>query len=448
MRLSQLANLMGGSLVGPDAEFRNLVTDNREVSSGDVFVAIRGAKVDGAEFAAAAIYAGAVACVVEREVGVPHIRVAAVIDALAKMAGTLRQRFSGPVVGITGSAGKTTTKELIAAALSPLGSVLKTEANRNTEYTAPLLWLKVAPSDTAVVVEMGMRGPGQIAHLASFAKPTVGVITNIGVAHIELLGSRDAIAMAKAELLDSVPPEGVAILPAEDDYLETLLTYAPKSVATFGWSESADARVVGIEARSWTDSTVTVCLGSETVEIRLPVVGKHFAVNAAAALLVASKLGVSPNAAGKAMRDVQLPPMRMQLIERRGVCIVLDAYNASPPAVVASLEALESVPCEGTRNVVLGEMRELGEHAEAGHREVGRALSGTAVERVCLYGPATRWMADEWLKSGRKESSLSQAETIRDVRSFLDSLYPGDTVLIKGSRGLELERALTEEAMR
>lgn len=448
MKLTELANLLGGNLVGPEAEVRNLVTDNREVAPGDVFVAIRGAKVDGAEFAAAAAAAGAVACVVEREVDVPHIRVGAVVDALARMASNLRDRFSGPAVAITGSAGKTTTKELIAAALSPLGPVLKTEANRNTEYTAPLLWLSAKPSDAAVVVEMGMRGPGQIAHLASFAKPTVGVITNIGVAHIELLRSRDAIAKAKAELLDSLPRDGTAILPAEDDYVETLRQHAPADVATFGWGESADAQVVGIDVRSWTESVVTIRLSSGDVEVRLPAVGRHFAINAAAALLVATRLGIPARDAARAMEQVQFPPMRMQFIERRGVNVVLDAYNASPPAVISSLEALESVPCEGSRNVVLGEMRELGDHAETGHREVGQALSDFSIDRACLYGHSTRWIADEWMKAGRTESSLVRAETIDEVRTFIDSLEPGDTVLIKGSRGLELERALATEATR
>lgn len=445
MRLRELAELLGGDLSGEDAEFRRLVTDNREVEEGDVFIAIKGSRFDGAEFVGVAATSGAIASITERAVCSPHIRVGSVVGALARMASHLRSRFNGAVVGVTGSAGKTTTKEFIASALSPLGTILKTEANRNTEYTAPLLWLEADPPPAAIVVEMGMRGPSQIRHLASFAKPTIGVITNVGVAHLELLGTQAAIADAKAELLDALPSVGTAILPADDNFLTFLRRRAPANVATFGFDPDADSRIVSVESISWIESSVSLLLNEELVQVRVPAVGRHFARNAAAAMLVASRLGVDPTDAAEAIGQVKLPSMRMQLVERRGIRIVMDAYNASPPAVIASLETLNDFPSDGPKSAVLGEMRELGTFAEAGHREVGRALAGSEVNRVCLYGPSTKWIAEEWVAAGRPPESIFIAGSLYDVRRFLGTLNPGDTVLVKGSRGLELERALEED---
>ncbi|HEY0867714.1 MAG TPA: UDP-N-acetylmuramoyl-tripeptide--D-alanyl-D-alanine ligase, partial [Fimbriimonas sp.] len=239
LTLADVAAYVDGTLhhAEPEAEVTGFATDSREVDPGDLFLAIRGANVDGHDFARKATNEGAVATLAERDVPGPHILVDDVVQALARLARHYRDSFLGPVVGITGSAGKTTTKEFAAAALSPLGPVLKSEGNRNTEFTSPLVWTELTPDHRAAVIEMGMRGFGQIAHLASFSQPTIGVITNIGYSHGEMVGGREGIAKAKGELLDALPKEGWAVLWQDDPFLESLAMKAPR-LRTFGFAVS------------------------------------------------------------------------------------------------------------------------------------------------------------------------------------------------------------------
>jgi len=437
----ELAAIMEAAPVGLTAAdlITGFATDSREVKPGDLFLAIAGARVDGHDFAARAIEMGATAVLAEREVPVPHLRVENLVEALAKMGRHFRSRFEGPVVGITGSAGKTSTKEFVAAALSPLGEVVKTPGNRNTEFTAPLLWAEVDAEVKAVVVEMSMRGFGQVAHLASFSQPTVGIVTNIGTAHIELVGSREGIARAKGELIEALPPSGLAVLNGDDDYNGFLAGLARCEVATFG-TRSADARLVEYRAEDWTHSAARYEVDGRQVSARLPAVGRHMALNAASALLVASRLGIDLDSAARALETADLPPMRMQAIPWQGATIVMDAYNASPASMHVALETLGSVPCQGRRLAVLGEMKELGDFSEAEHRAVGERVARSGLDEVCFYGAPMGFAMAE--AKARGFSSVRMADSLEDVAAFLRELQPGDTVLVKGSRGLELEGAL------
>jgi UDP-N-acetylmuramoyl-tripeptide--D-alanyl-D-alanine ligase len=383
-----------------------------------------------------------VGSLVERPVDGPHLLVKNLVGALARMAVRFRSQFVGPVVGVTGSAGKTTTKELIAAALSPLGPVLKTEGNRNTEFTAPLLWAELTQEHRAVVVEMSMRGFGQVAHLASFSKPTIGVVTNIGYSHIELVGSREGVARAKGELLQALPPDGVAVLWQSDPFLDALRGMATCPVRTYGFSDAADCRITQYTPTSWTSSVVGGTLDGYWWEAQLPAVGRHIAINAAAAILTASAAGVAPQEAGKALSMTAFPPMRMAVERLNGATILLDTYNASPASTVAAIETLAELPCEGRRMAVIGEMRELGDYTEEGHRMVGRSLAEHKIEPVIFYGEPTEAAHDEALRAGISPGSLSVASSLDDVTEFLRGLQPGDAVLVKGSRALELEKAL------
>jgi UDP-N-acetylmuramoyl-tripeptide--D-alanyl-D-alanine ligase len=436
-----LADLLGGILDSPrTALVYGFATDHRQIKAGEAFLAIRGARFDGHEFAKEAMQNGAVVVVAERPVSAPHILVPDLVEALANLARGLRATFEGPVIGITGSAGKTTTKEFVASAISPLGKVLKTEGNRNTEYTGPLMWTELEPDTKAVVVEMAMRGFGQIAHLASFAQPTIGVITNIGYGHMEMVGSREGIAKAKGELLEALPQNGTAILWAEDDYLATLREKAgARRVLTFGTSESADCRITDYHLLDWQVAAISGTCGGHEWSSRLPVIGRHIALNAAAAVLAASLVGVDPSEAAHHIQDASLPPMRMEIRQVNGATILLDTYNASPPAVAAALEALRELPIEGKRFAVLGEMKELGEHQERLHREIGRGLAG--IDEVLFYGePMATFAREEATAAGLESSAV--ATSIVDVAQFVRKAQPGDAVLIKGSRALELERAL------
>lgn len=451
--LGELAELLGAARVNADAHVivSHFALDSREVRPGSLFCAIQGASVDGHEFAPAALAQGAVAVLAEKEVPGPHLRVPNLVSALAEAAGTVRQRFPGPVVGITGSNGKTAAKEFAAAALSPAGPVTKSPGNRNTEYSSPLVWLENdLENSSAVVVELAMRGPNQIAHLASFSRPHVAVITMIGTAHIEMVGSREGIAAAKSEILGPYSgfgePTGpqTAIFWQEDEFLSTLRsnTSPETAVRTFGFSFDAECQVLGYRAISWDRCAFRARLDGVSFEAELATVGRHQALNAAAAVLAAHSQGVPVLHAAEALAQAELPPMRMEHRLHHGASLLLDTYNASPDSTVAALRTLAELPCDGRRFAVIGEMRELGDFRESGHRQVGKALATSPLEAVLLIGEATEWTRSEAVRAGYPEDRIERVESLDEVREFLDQLEPGDVALLKASRALGLERAL------
>jgi UDP-N-acetylmuramoyl-tripeptide--D-alanyl-D-alanine ligase len=442
----ELIQRTGAVSHGFAGEITGFATDSRSIKPGDLFLAIRGQNVDGHEFAAAAYQAGAAAVLGEREVAGPCLVVPDLVQAIADFGRSLRNEFYGPVVGITGSAGKTTTKELTAAAFAALGPVLKSEGNRNTEYTSPLTWADLTEEHQSAVIEMGMRGFGQIAHLAAASMPTIAIITMIGSSHIEMVGSRAGIAQAKGEILEALPDSGFAILPADDDYLEVLADRTQAQILTFGFGPEADCRVIGYRALGWDRSLIRGTLGEEEWEVELPAVGRHQARNTAAALLAAVAAGADLSAAAASVAGAGLPPMRMERVEHQGAMFVLDFYNASPDSTAAAIQAISEVPVEGRRLAVLGEMKELGDFTEAGHRSVGEALALSGIEEVYLCGGPTSWIRDEALKRGYPAERIMGGDALdyEAIRGYLEGVKPKDAVLIKGSRALGLEKALPE----
>jgi UDP-N-acetylmuramoyl-tripeptide--D-alanyl-D-alanine ligase len=442
--LARLASIMGAHAFQiEDRSVTGFATDSKQVTPGDLFIAIKGERVDGHEFAAEAFSRGASAALVEQPVEGPYLQVESVVAALARFGSHERARFTGPVIGVTGSAGKTTTKEFIAAAVSPLGPVLKSEGNRNTEYTSPLLWADLTTETQTVIVEMAMRGFGQIEHLAQIAQPTVGIVTNIGYAHVLQVGSREGIASAKGELLEALPADGTAVLWAEDEYLGHLLNLNLGGRAvTFGFSDQADCRVTHHKPLSWTRSEVNGMIGDKTWTAVLPAVGPHIALDAACAVLTAWVLEVDPQEAAACLEPVVLPPMRMEVRTWHGATLLLDTYNASPPSMISALDTLHQMPVEGRKFVLLGEMRELGSLSEKAHREVGRFTKGLNLDRIGLVGAEMRFVGEE-VGSDRTE----RLATPEQQRTFLAQVKPGDAILIKGSRALELERLLEEPAL-
>lgn len=440
--LARIAGLAGGRLAGADAPVTGFATDSGQILPGDLFLAIKGARHDGHDFVPMALEKGAAGSIAEREVPGPHILVDNLVDALARMAAALRGSFHGPVVGVTGSAGKTTAKELIAAALQPLGPVLKTQGNRNTEYTVPLVWAELTPDHRAAVIEMSMRGFGQIAHLASFSRPTVGVVTNVGYAHVELVGSRRGIAKAKSELLQALPEDGVAVLWQEDEFLEALRQSAGKRrTLTFGMSSKADCPITRYRPLSWSKCEVEGLIGDASWSATLPAVGRHIALDAAAAVLVAHAVGIPAAEAAKAMEAVVLPPLRMQVVESDGKTILLDTYNASPPSMIAAIETLSDLPVSGCRLAVLGDMRELGDLTESAHKQLGKVLAKSKLHGVLFVGEHMRLAYKE---AKCHPAPMRMAKDLDDVRQYLRNAKPGDVVLVKGSRALELEKALED----
>ncbi len=444
MTLSELARRCGGRLVGGDREFGGVTADSRTVREADLFLCAAGAFVDGHDFVEGALRAGAAGSLATRAVLEPYVLVEDLLGAIRRFGVACRAPFGGPVVGVTGSNGKSSTKEFIAGALSPLGEVVKSEGNQNTEYTSPMVWSRVGLQTKAVVAEMGMRGFGQIAYLADIARPTVGVVTNIGTAHIEKVGSREGIARAKGELLEALPGDGTAVIWAEDDFAEDLRGKFRGRTVTFGESPEAWSRVIGYRAEGWTGSVVRGAVGGEEYMVRLSVLGKHQALNVAAAMAVAKVLGVRLDEAARGVEGVAAMPMRMEVRDFKGATVLVDTYNASPDSTIAALKTVETGPVSGRRLAVLGEMKELGDYTEGGHRAVGKVVGVSSLDEVLMVGSAMRFARDEALGAGFPSSRLTWVEEVDldRVRSFLEGVGEGDVVLIKGSRALGLERAL------
>ena len=447
VHLAELATRMRGQLVGADQPYSNFALDSREVSPGSVFLAIKGARVDGHDFVEMAVSLGAVACVVEKPIHGTHILVPDVVAAIGYLGQSYREEFSGPVIGVTGSNGKTTTKQLIAAALSPMGPVLMNQGNQNSEFTSPLTWTRLEPDHKSAVIEMGMRGFGQIKHLAEISRPTHAVITMIGTSHIEMVGSREGIAKAKGELFESLPAYGTAIAWADDDFVQDLKKLAPGKFVTFGFNHDADMSVVGYKALSMNLSQIRLDFHGEQCTIELPTIGRHNAQNAAAAILAAIECGVKFKEACEAIAHAELPPMRMETLTYRGAKVLLDTYNASPDSMIAALKTLLELPCEGRRLAVLGSMKELGVTLESGHRAVGKQVALSNLDALVLIGEETRYVAEEAIQDGFPAGKIIHADGMDTVTSFLQTIREGDLVLIKGSRALGLEQALPDEVL-
>ena len=452
---------------GGSVTFPHVSTDTRTLGPGDLFVALTGPATDGHQFIPQALRAGAGGLVVSQPVvaslDTPVLRVPDTEVAYGLLARFWRDRFSIPVVGVTGSVGKTTLKEMLAAALSPLGPVLKTAASQNNETGVPKTLLQLTPDHKAAVIEMGMRGSGQIAYLCGIARPTVGVVTVIADNHLELLGSRDAIADAKGELLESLPAEGVAVLNEDDPYLSRLRPKTKARVVTYrtaptpglspasGRGESEGEVLPPSpgtgEGASWLAESITS--GEDGwrftvrgVSVEIASLSRHDIGNALAALAVADALGVPLPDAAMALRGYVPPPMRMQVIKMpQGVTILNDAYNAAPASVKSALETLAAHP--GTRKIAfLGDMRELGARADQAHRELGGVIAGLGgLDALYTVGGLAALIPDATQRFADSEDAAQFA------REALSS-QPGDVILVKASRAVALEKVVAALAPR
>jgi UDP-N-acetylmuramoyl-tripeptide--D-alanyl-D-alanine ligase len=443
---------MGGTLLRPGSgpgTFAGAVSDSRSVQSGQLFFALPGERVDGFNFAAQAATAGAAGLVVARSRGLPAgtggAAVIAVDDprlALHQLGRAVRAEFRGLVVGVTGSNGKTTTKELCAAALAPLGAVLRTPGNFNTDVGLPLTILSATGTEAAWVLEMAMRARGEIALLAEIARPAIGIITNVAGAHLETLGSIEEVARAKGELFAGLGPEGIAVLPFGDPLIaEQAQPVAPSRRITFG-ARGADVRVLDFIPNGVTGAVVRFAVRGTPVVARLPLGGAHNARNAAAALATALAAGVPPVAAARGLESVVLPPHRSAARPAGGRTILDDCYNANPESMRAALSALAAAAGAGQRFAILGDMLELGAGAETAHRELGHA-AGLELSGLAAVGQFAQPMIDEaravGLDPARAFAAPSPEAAAQAVAGWT---APGDWILVKASRGLRLERAV------
>mgnify|MGYP000874036546 FL=1 len=442
---------MGGEIVQAGAEsFSSVVTDTRKITKGALFLGLKGDRFNGEDFAHEAAAKGAAGIVVSSDcpaeklsgISVAILRVPDTLAAYQQLAHAWRMRFSLPVIAITGSNGKTTTKDLAAATLSPLGKILKTQANFNNEVGLPLTLLGIRAEHKAAVVEIGMRGLHQIEAMAPIAAPTIGIVTNVGETHMELLGSIENIARAKAELVEAIPAGGTVILNADNPYVAAMRDKAKEGVRvlTFGVTHEADIRARDIVTRAMSATRFTVDYAGGPHAFLMPMLGHHNVYNALAAIAASHALGVDPEAAAEGLRRLEVTQMRFETQDLGDWHIINDAYNASPMSMQAAIKTLAGI-VKGRKIAVMGDMLELGNISESAHRKVGQELAMYGFDAVVTRGEMGRFIADSAEAGGVK--IVRRCASHEEAADFLhEILQPGDTILFKGSRGMAMERII------
>ena len=441
MRLSllQIMEVTGGGEVGGTQvgnTFSTFHTDSREVVQGGVFFALRGAEMDGHRFVGDAIERGAAAVVVDRRLGIPtgiaEVVVPDTWSALYALAGHVLDVVKPLVVGVTGSNGKTSTKEMIAAVLATRHRVHRTAGNLNTETGVPLTILRLEPEHTALVVEMGLQRPGDIRKLTELAQPKIGVITNIGVVHMEFFESQEQLAREKGALVAGLPPDGTAVLNADDAHFDVLESLSAAPVTTFG-AGRGNFRVEGYSRMTDGGGEFFV----QGVTVRLALAGRHQALNAAAALAAADAAGIPVADGAPALSEVSVEHRLEEQTTPDGVRIVDDAYNASPESMLAAFAAVKEMPREGRLLAVLGHMGELGDTASKAHVLVGGAAK-VAFDAVAVVDTPL----------GRVLAEAAGAEVVPDntaaVRWIRSHARAGDVVLVKASHSRRLDEVVAE----
>jgi UDP-N-acetylmuramoyl-tripeptide--D-alanyl-D-alanine ligase len=436
-RLSAVASSVNGRLVGADAEFNAVSTDTRKLVPGSLFVAIRGERFDGNDYVSAAAAQGAVGALVSRSVTAPlgQIEVADTRLAFGAMARAWRGNFAIPVVAVTGSAGKTTVKELIAAILGASRRVCVTEGNLNNDIGVPLILMRLDATHEALVIELGANHAGEIANLGGIVRPTISVITNAGPAHLEGFGSLEGVARAKGELIDSLPADGVAILNADDRFFpEWRRRAGARRVVSFGFGAAADVRLTGEPAVSGAGSDFTIAMpDGRRIDVRLPLLGRANVGNALAAAAAASAAGASDDDIRRGLARARAVKGRLHpLPGRRGATLIDDSYNANPSAARAALDFLSG--CGGERIFVLGNMLELGAEAASLHKAVGEYARGRC-DRMITVGDLAAEAARAFGKNALPFATLEAA-----APGLLERLGPTVTVLVKASRSMGLDR--------
>ncbi len=457
--LAKVASEVQGELAAgsADAQVASVAIDSRAVGAGALFFALPGERVDGHEFVAQAAATGASGAVVSKarplgsfgnlpgEFGL--IMVDDPVRALARLAAWHRRLMKASIVGVTGSAGKTTTKDMIAAVLREGFSVLATEGNMNNEIGLPLTLLRLEQGHDVAVLEMAMRAPGEITALAKTARPDAGVVTNVGFAHIGLLGSQSGIADAKAELVRALPAHGFAVLNGDDLRVRAMERFAPGRSLLYGLSPECSIRAVDV-AVSEDDTSFAVTLDGQAapdVRFTVPVPGRHNVLNALAALAVGRRLGIDPRAMARGLASFRPSAMRMHLMQTSGgFTLIDDTYNANPASMRCAIDA--ALQHAGQRRVIaiLGDMLELGDAAAVGHAEVGEYAVHAGVSGLVTVGPLAALAASNAVRAGLDPRRCRACDdNASAARVATEMASPGDVILVKGSRGMRMEQIVS-----
>ncbi len=444
LNLQDVARAMRAAGNPPPAVAAGWSVDTRTQKPGDVYFALRGPQHDGHDFVPAAVEKGACAVVVERSAAAggqakacPTLVVPDGLKALQDLGAWARQQWAGRVVAVTGSAGKTTTKDAIASLLGVAMPVGKTVGNFNNHVGVPLSILRLPDGCRAAALEMGMNHAGEIRELAAIARPDIGVVTNVGYAHVEFFDSIEGVAAAKRELIEALPRDGVAVLNADDPRVLGFRDRHAGRTVTFGFSEGADVRAEG--ARFHHGGSRFRALG---VEFETSQPGRHAILNLLAAIAVAGEFGIAPERLRDAVRAFAASSMRGERLERNGVVVWNDCYNSNPEAAQSMIDVLRETPA-ARRIAVLGEMLELGHAAEELHRRVGRYAAERGVDLLIGVQGGARAMVEAAREAGLEPGSARFFEDPTEAGDYARrAARPGDAALFKGSRGVRMERAL------
>jgi UDP-N-acetylmuramoyl-tripeptide--D-alanyl-D-alanine ligase len=453
--IAQVAGALGsrpGTRLDPVARVAGLSIDSRTVRAAELFIAIHGPRHDGHDHVGSALERGAIAAVVAQErlaqyageISSRCIAVADTFEALKQLARAVREAWGGKIAGVTGSVGKTTTKEILAALLGTKLRVLKSEGNLNNEYGLPLTLFRLEETHQAAVLEMGMSRRGEVARLAAIAKPDVGVVTRVAPAHLEFFASVDEIALAKRELIEGLNGhDSTAVLNADDSRVAAFGAVAPGRVLTYGIEKSAFFMAQEIEDRGAFGSAFDYVSPEGRVRLELSVPGHHAISNALAALAAASVWDIGAAEAQSVFRSMRAPAMRGELLRfSNGAALINDSYNSSPAALQAMTELLAATPNYRRRILAAGEMRELGASSAELHREAGRfaAKTGKIDFIIGVAGDAAQ-IVEGAVASGFSQAQTKFFATPEEAAEYLKNLLEsGDLLLVKGSRGVKMER--------
>jgi UDP-N-acetylmuramoyl-tripeptide--D-alanyl-D-alanine ligase len=432
LTLQQVAQCLNLSVPPPDVEVSGWSIDSRTLSPGELYFALKGEVHDGHRFLVAAFEAGAVAAIAETA-GPNILTVPDSLKALQQLATCARAQWAGTVVAVTGSAGKTSTKDAIAHLLETAMPVGRTVGNFNNHIGLPISLLRMPSKAKVAILEMGMNHSGEIRALAAIAKPDIGVVTNVGYAHVEFFSSIEGVALAKRELIESLPPQGTAVLNFDDERVSRFRTVHTGSTLTYGFNAGADVRAELV------DATHFQCLGT-IFETQLT--GRHAISNIVAALAVAQIFGIAPAKLQDAVASLAPGKMRGERIIANGITIFNDCYNSNPAAAHAMVDVLAAEPAQ-RRIAVLGEMLELGSRTGPLHRDLGRHVAESGIDVLVSLRGAARFTTEEAVKAGMSGGAAHFFEDSAQAGNFLKTIaLPGDAILFKGSRGVHVELAL------
>lgn len=446
----------GGALLAGEREWfaTGLSIDSRNCPPGCVYVAFCGEKADGHDYLRDAIESGARVLLITRAKedvlpeltvalrrGVAVIRIDDPLTAVQQLAAYHRGRLLCPVVGVTGSTGKTTTKDFLRSVLATRLRVVSTRANHNNELGVPLTLFEAGTDTDVLVVEMGMRGTGQIRHLCDIARPTLGLLTNVGTSHVEVLGSREAVIQAKGELVEAIPAEGAVFLNGDDAASMTLEGCAQAPVTLYGLDEACSVRAEDIELDSASHPSFKLISPQGDVAVQLAVPGRHNVYNALAAAAVALRMAIPLESIAVGLERAEFSGMRMEtVVTATGITVLNDAYNANPTSMKAAVDTLAAMQPTGKRIAVLGDMAELGNLTDLAHFEVGEAVGRSGIELLITVGRKARRICEGARAEGMDAESMWACEDVAEALGVLrHSVIEGDVVLVKGSRVMGME---------